>query len=188
VTACLKSLRDNDVYTCLRRSSGFFNRSDLMNHQRACVMGALDIGRRITPEKRQSRNLFLQSCGNPVLDRKVQQEIYAKRLVGKIPDLAYFLAQSGRRGELRLQYAEGTGIGHGGHQIGAGHIRTHRSRDDRMIDSQQSCDASSHAHDPFFFCCRKATTNRRRLSTRSDWLEGERRPCRCDAPSAPYAA
>ena len=95
VSARLESLRDNHVYACLRRSPGVLHGTNLMNHQYARVMRASDIGRRIAPEERQSCNLFFQSCGNLLLDRKVQQEIHAKRLVGEIPRLVYLLAQSG---------------------------------------------------------------------------------------------
>ena len=44
-------------------------------------MGAIDVRRRVTPEERENRDALLQTDGDLVIDREVQKEIHAERLI-----------------------------------------------------------------------------------------------------------
>jgi len=70
-----------------------------------------------------------------VIDREVQRQIHAERLIGQRTNLVDLLAEEGLRAELRLQDTEAPRVADRGDQCRARQVGTHRRGDDRIFDA-----------------------------------------------------
>jgi hypothetical protein len=85
MAAGLHSLGDNRVHSGAGRSLGSLDRPYLVDHLGAGRVGAIDVGRRVTPEERKDRNPLFQADRHLRLDGKVQDEVDTERLVRQVP-------------------------------------------------------------------------------------------------------
>src|SRR5262249_430898 len=142
----LDSLRDDDIDARGGGALGLRYGPHLMEDFHAGGVGLRDVGRWIAPEQREDGDALFQADGQLVLDREVQEQVYAKRLRSQRPDAADFLAEARGRMKLGLQGAEAAGVADGSDEFRAAEIRPHRRGDDRMFDAQRVAKSRFHEH------------------------------------------
>src|SRR6185436_3448857 len=144
MAAGLGSLGDDDVDAGRRRSLCVWYGPDLMEDLHTCCVGRPHVRRRITPEQREDGDALLQTHGDEVLDREVQEQVHTERLIGQRSNAMDLLTEERWRIELRLQYTEATRVAHRRDHLRASQVRAHRRADDRIFDTQRVAERGFH--------------------------------------------
>src|SRR6516165_3627033 len=95
MTSGFNSLCDDYIDIRLPCALRLRDRPDLMQNLCANGMYTLDVCRRIAPKKGNDRYALFQADRDLFLDRKMQNQIYAKRFIGELPDTLNFFRNNG---------------------------------------------------------------------------------------------
>src|SRR5207253_7101648 len=118
-------------------------RPDLMQDLDAGRVRRLDVGRRITPERREYGRALLDAGRNLLRRGERQDEVDAEGPVGQLPHTTDEPANERRRVGAERYDPETARVADRRHQLRARDGRPHRRRDDRQLDAQQVTQAGA---------------------------------------------